>query len=456
MDKNSGLEGSIFGGCVIGPVIKVNHKEGDVKIGEYALAWRKNKYDEFVNFAAQKEESEKLINKMLSGELKTPYFKDFTIKMKGWIKVLKEYKEQRLPQMSDLSDRQFLEEFNGFMNVYARYFGLSAFSFTYEVYLAETLSKETGSLKDADDYIFAYIDECNKDFKSFMFLYEEELQKLAEKKTTMEALLKKFYYIKTNYFDSLPLSPEQVEEDLKSVKKKKEPQRRISKGELDAFLSQLGKRQRAILDIMAYTLPVRDLRKEIDQVGQYVMFRFFDEALRRKGLEGERSLYLRMNLPEMKELLAEPQRLAEKLRKREEFTLYVKDGELSFYEYYAIKPRVVEHAEMLKGVVASKGKVTGTARVIIGPSEFHTFQEGEILVAELTRPDFVPIMKMASAIIAEEGGITSHAAIVSRELGIPCLVGVSHATTILKSGDVIEVDAEKGVVRRVSNRRVER
>ena len=449
LDKNAGLEGSIFGGASMGLVVQANQREGDIKIANWAAAWRKNKYDEFTDFEAQENESEKLVKNILSGNLKIQYFEDFKMKMEKWIKNLEYYKENDLPKIRDLPDKEFLEEFDRFMKKYAHYFGLGAFSFAYEAYIAKTLAEETDSIKDADEYVFTYIDEMNKDFKSFMILYEEEVQKLADNKTTMRELLERFYYVKANYFDSPPLSEEQVNEDLKALKKKKANHRKIPKEELDAFLSRLNKRQRAMLDILAHTLPIRDLRKEINQIGQYVMSRFFDEALRRRNLEAKRSLYLKMNLPEMKELLEDPVKLGEKLQKREEVNLHIKNGKIHFYEYYPIKAREVEHTDTLKGVVASKGKVQGIARVIIGPSEFKTFKKGEILVAEATRPDFVPIMKIAKAIIAEEGGITSHAAIVSRELGIPCLVGVSHATTIIKSGDSIEVDAQKGAVRRL-------
>ncbi len=100
----------------------------------------------------------------------------------------------------------------------------------------------------------------------------------------------------------------------------------------------------------------------------------------------------------------------------------------------------------LKGMVASQGKATGIVRVINKVSEFGSFQKGDILVSAMTRPEFLPIMEKAAAIVTDEGGITSHAAIVSRELGIPCIIGTQTATRILKSGQKVEVDAIKGIV----------
>ena len=71
---------------------------------------------------------------------------------------------------------------------------------------------------------------------------------------------------------------------------------------------------------------------------------------------------------------------------------------------------------------------------------------GNILLAPNTRPEYVPIMKLAGAIISEEGGITCHSAIVSRELKIPCIVGVQGACDQLKDGDLVEVNATKGII----------
>ena len=72
---------------------------------------------------------------------------------------------------------------------------------------------------------------------------------------------------------------------------------------------------------------------------------------------------------------------------------------------------------------------------------------GDILVSIATRPEMLPVMKKAAAIVTDEGGITCHAAIVSRELKIPCIVGTQTATSVLKDGDKVEVDTEKGVVK---------
>ena len=77
-------------------------------------------------------------------------------------------------------------------------------------------------------------------------------------------------------------------------------------------------------------------------------------------------------------------------------------------------------------------------------------QEGDIIVSTMTTPDFVPAMQKAAAIITDEGGITCHAAIVARELNKPCVIGTKFATEILKDGDEVEVDADNGIVTKLS------
>ena len=101
---------------------------------------------------------------------------------------------------------------------------------------------------------------------------------------------------------------------------------------------------------------------------------------------------------------------------------------------------------LLTGAPASPGMASGPVKIVHDPSEIDKVKTGNILVAEMTTPDFVPAMKRAVAIVTDRGGRTAHAAIVSRELGIPCIVGTEQATTILTDGQVITVDGSRGKV----------
>ncbi|MEO6077169.1 MAG: PEP-utilizing enzyme [Candidatus Andersenbacteria bacterium] len=100
----------------------------------------------------------------------------------------------------------------------------------------------------------------------------------------------------------------------------------------------------------------------------------------------------------------------------------------------------------LKGKTAFSGKVRGTVRIVLDPSKPGEFNEGDILVTGMTRPEYLSLMQKSAGVITDAGGMLSHAAITARELKKPCVVGTQVATKILKNGDVVEIDADKGEV----------
>ena len=130
-------------------------------------------------------------------------------------------------------------------------------------------------------------------------------------------------------------------------------------------------------------------------------------------------------------------------------TLYARNELNSIAAKYQIRldePRIQSSSE-IKGSCASRGKVTGSAVVIYGKKDLVRVTQNSIIVTEMTSPDYVPYLKKVKAIVTDEGGVNCHAAIVSREMGIPCVIGTKFATQVLKDGDKVEVDADRGVVR---------
>lgn len=112
-------------------------------------------------------------------------------------------------------------------------------------------------------------------------------------------------------------------------------------------------------------------------------------------------------------------------------------------------PTPAEEKTTVKGVSAASGKVTGAARVLLSYKDADKVRSGDILVATMTTPDYISAMEKAVAFVTDEGGITCHAAIIAREFGVPCIVGTGNATQVLKDGDLVEVDADKGIVRKL-------
>jgi pyruvate,water dikinase len=106
----------------------------------------------------------------------------------------------------------------------------------------------------------------------------------------------------------------------------------------------------------------------------------------------------------------------------------------------------VSEAPILQGLGVGDRSASGHVRILTSPADGHLLADGDVLVAEMTSPDWVPVMRRASALVTDAGGSTCHAAIVSRELGLPAIVGTRVATTTLRNGDVVTVDAAAGQV----------
>lgn len=110
------------------------------------------------------------------------------------------------------------------------------------------------------------------------------------------------------------------------------------------------------------------------------------------------------------------------------------------------KEKIDETQKELKGMCAQKGYAKGVVKHVATVADMKKFNRGDILVSAATNPMIVPAMERAGAIITDEGGLTYHASIVSRELGVPCIIGTKIATKLLKDGDLVEVDATKGII----------
>lgn len=202
----------------------------------------------------------------------------------------------------------------------------------------------------------------------------------------------------------------------------------------------------------------REHRKKHNLMGIQAIYLLLDEVERRTGIAGK---YLKFVLPDELERVLRGVLTKETLHRRYEkgvMAVIANENEYRIFEGSEaaslrdeLEARLCASdsasADVLRGTVASQGYARGSARVVLGQEDFSHFREGEILVTGMTRPDFLPLMKRAAGIVTNEGGLTSHAAIASRELGKPCVIGTKRATTAIRSGDIVEVRAHHGTVR---------
>lgn len=159
-----------------------------------------------------------------------------------------------------------------------------------------------------------------------------------------------------------------------------------------------------------------------------------------------KTLHGEMTLPE-KELVERRKGFVMMILSGQQYAIYGDEGHAMSAWIDTALNQVDTSITELKGQIACKGKATGRVKLATTPTEAHDLKEGEILVCPMTNPDYVPAMKRSAAIVTDEGGLLSHAAIMSREFGKPCVIATKIATKLFKDGDLIEVDAEKGIVK---------
>ncbi len=224
-------------------------------------------------------------------------------------------------------------------------------------------------------------------------------------------------------------------------------------------LSALTENEKKIVEYIIKLSELRDIRKDIHSKGITLLYRIAKLKILDKLKIPEEYLEYISYDELLKDLNYFKNNKDKILKRKEGYVLLVEDSGKTFSQYGNIKKsKDMLNAEVksqnklkdnqVRGNCAYSGKVKGKVRIIDNvKKQAKDFQEGEILVTSMTRPEFVPLMKKSIATITNEGGLTCHAAIISRELQIPCVIGTKNATQLLKNGDLVEVDADNGVVR---------
>ena len=210
-----------------------------------------------------------------------------------------------------------------------------------------------------------------------------------------------------------------------------------------------------VLEILGYW---KFERKLANQRSHEMMEKFIEELMRRFGFSKAQA---KMIAPyELKDILVNGRVDVNELNNRLKlsiglFTGFENDRMVSGAEAQNIADEIEvslavdTSVKKIKGVCAYPGKVKGVVKIVNDESDMSKFNAGDILLSTSTMPKIIPAMKKAAAIVTDSGGITCHAAIVSRELKVPCVIGTKIATKVLKDGDLVEVDAEKGIVRKI-------
>lgn len=446
-DKMSGLGASIFATSMVIAVIPENDRQNIFKFQFYALSIddKEQKCIEWIHNDLYHQESMRILEYINKNSLS--YFEKVKELVSAQSADFFQLATTTIPNISKLSDIELVREYNHFMNCYIEYYGLGCVTFIYESELSQHLHDSLAArYENVADILTPLLASSYRSFmtegESILLQIQQEKNAHAKKELVKE-YLEKHFFIKASYTEAPILNEATV---LALAEKVRAPAHQNMET-VQKRAGELSTEEKNLVALFRETEIIRDQRKRTNLIGSYTMFRFLDEVCRRKNIPFERAL--RMFWFELAEAIVTPDKLLATLEKRNEVSLIYDQRSVLYLEYSAITARnsSTSTTTEIKGTPASRGKVSGVARIVLSQRDFHTFTKGEILIAEMTRPDFVPLMKEALAIITDEGGLTCHAAIVARELGIPCIVGTRVATNSIKNGDLVEVDADSGVVK---------
>ncbi|MBZ9578142.1 hypothetical protein KJA13_03935 [Patescibacteria group bacterium] len=297
------------------------------------------------------------------------------------------------------------------------------------------------------------------------FLKKKNLEK------KIDAYIKNYFWFKTNFYKGKKITPESLLKDiLKEIKTNKKVKILKESRDFNKNFNKINRQKKRLLSLLKLTnedkkdiefarLTIQwiDMRKVAMMKIFYYLFTFLGDLAEKEGYKyHDLTIY---TVDEIDELLAKNKKISKKdtdNRNKGVFLVFEKNKkEKMFYgregkKMFGIGTRVEKQKE-IKGQVASTGgvkEIKGRTRIVLNPKK-DKFNEGEILVTSMTRVDYVPMIRIAKAIITNEGGMACHAAIVSRELNIPCIVGTKTATDVLKNGDYVQLDLNAGIIKKI-------
>ncbi|NIO44504.1 MAG: hypothetical protein GTN36_03030 [Candidatus Aenigmarchaeota archaeon] len=338
-----------------------------------------------------------------------------------------------------------------------------------ELWLSEKLKKVIDDEKKFNEIFAKLTTEIELTF------YREEEKELLEiaqmNEEKQESALKehqqKFYWIFNSYLEGKILGLAYFKNELEKMKKGKDIDQILSEmntytekvmEEKKEFIEKLNLNEvtKTLIKLTEEFCILQDRRKAYNFMANHYLELFAQEIAKR----------FNMDVYDVKTLLPEEvkQLIEDKLDKsiiqerspmfvinitKDDMKIITGEEAKKINSAYSVIKKI-DQSRVIQGVLASRGKsyyFRGVAKILSSPKEVDKINEGDILITKMTSPDYIIAMRKAGAIITDEGGILCHAAVVSRELGISCIVGTKIATKMIKDGDVIEIHGGRGSVK---------
>lgn len=448
-DYSSGLEATIFVVSVIMRVFELGNPRIKFPFPFWAFSGPADggHGTEWIDKAGYKRESARLF-RFIQKPGGLSYFLGIKRRIIKEEKVLEEEARIWRNSLSGLSDRDLVNTYYQFIDHYSYYYGLGAITFLYEAILSEHLT--TSLLSRSPQFLNHLPALLNTDYISFIIKNERALDEIAavrssrHRRQLIDKYCSDFFYIRSNYQRAPELNGDFINTEIRNLRHR--PAVKSIPATQKSSRLRLTAVDRKIINLLRISQAINDKRKQINLIGSYMMFRFLEEAERRRKILP--SLAQRAFWFEYRGLVLRPKNLIPQLKKRVAYSVIFDHGRSRYFNYVALKerPTGADAGTAISGTPASPGVYRGRVRRVLLRSDFKKFQAGEVLVTDSTRPEFLPVMKKAGAIVTDEGGLTCHAAVVARELHKPCIVGTKEASRRLKDGDEVEVDAGKGSV----------
>jgi phosphoenolpyruvate synthase/pyruvate phosphate dikinase len=299
------------------------------------------------------------------------------------------------------------------------------------------------------------------------------LKAIAENKSK-EFIIENARFIFANFFgvEDMEMVAKKIDNEYGAITDKQaclkldqfDTELKLEKSNFNAWFNSLSKNEQHLVWYLQRIIEYRDRRKNLFAKAYVIWWLIYEKVLREAEIDHSLITYIQFD---------ELMRGAEYLRSIKTNIESRKNGSVLLIEFEGtttIEPLNYDEAKIqltdfyvqsttagqkegeIKGQTGSPGTIRGIVKIVLNASKSEKFEDGDILVTGMTRPEFVSLMKRSSAVITDEGGITCHAAIVSRELKIPCVIGTKIATRKLKDGDMVEVDATNGIVRILENK----
>ncbi len=386
-------------------------------------------------------------------------------------KLLHDSSVSKTTNLKNMSNRKLLGLLKKFRSSYQLFLPYLMYPHLIERYFVEKIKKEVESESILTTLTTPTIHEIEEQIDMLEVAYEIKKRGWGKQTQALVGKLHEKYSwqpywtvnarpLALDYYKDAALvlskSKTSLPDEIRRIKKEQEDRKKNLVKTLDGI--KASSTLRSFVEILQAYIYLRTYRKNIISRSHFLHMPLLKEIGVRMKIGND--IYL-VSYSEMEKFLQKKEKITKDIiRKRKEgWGIIAVNG---FVEIISGKKEVLEVMErfqigklplapavhtVIKGMPACMGNVIGTVRIVNGKKEFSKIRQGDILVTQMTTPDFVPLLKKIVGIITDEGGVTCHAAIISREYAIPCIVATGNATKILQDGDQVELNAYTGTIK---------